>query len=56
MSNNGKCQNAPADIAQAIEQAEVIPDVLPSPDQFVSPKNPEPLRRAISASSVKPQD
>ena len=55
MSNNEKYENAPADIAEAIEQAEVIPDFLPPPDQLVSPKSPEPLRSAISASPVKQQ-
>ncbi len=28
-------ENAPAELAEAIEQAEVIPDFLPSPDQLV---------------------
>ena len=28
-------ENAPADIVDAIEQAEVIPDFLPPPDQLV---------------------
>ena len=35
MSNEKEYENAPADIAAAIEQAEVIPDFLLSPDQLV---------------------
>lgn len=35
MSSEKKYESAPADIAEAIEQAEVIPDFLPSPDQLV---------------------
>ena len=34
MSSEKKYESAPADIAEAIEQAEVIPDFLPSPDQL----------------------
>ena len=30
-----KYENAPAELAEAIEHAEVIPDFLPSPDQLV---------------------
>lgn len=55
MSNNEICENAPADIAEAIEQAEVIPDFLLAPDQLVLPQCPGPLRNAISASPVKQQ-
>ena len=55
MSNNKKYENAPADIAEAIEQAEVIPDFLPPPDQLVLSESPGPLRSAISASPVKQQ-
>ena len=35
MSNENEYESAPVDIAKAIEQAEVIPDFLPSPDQLV---------------------
>ena len=56
MSNNEKYENAPADIAEAIKQAEVIPDVLPSPDQLVPPESSGHLRKANSASPVKPQE
>ena len=35
MRSEENYENAPADIAKAIEQAEVIPDFLPSPDQLV---------------------
>ena len=35
MSSEKKYESAPVDIAEAIEQAEVIPDFLPSPDQLV---------------------
>ena len=35
MSSEKKYEGAPVDIAEAIEQAEVIPDFLPSPDQLV---------------------
>ena len=56
MSNNEKYENAPADIAEAIEQAEVIPDFLPPPDQLVPTESPGPLRNASSASSVKHQE
>lgn len=30
-----KYEDAPAELAEAIEQAEVIPDILPSPDRLV---------------------
>ena len=33
--NNKKYEQAPSDIAEAIEQAEVIADFLPPPDQLV---------------------
>lgn len=33
--NNNEYENAPADIVDAIERAEVIPDFLPPPDQLV---------------------
>ena len=33
--NNKKYEKAPSDIAEAIEQAEVIADFLPPPDQLV---------------------
>ena len=56
MSNNEKYENAPADIAEAIEQAEVVPDFLPAPDQLVPPESPGHLRNANSASPVKPQE
>ena len=35
MSSEKKYERAPAEIAEAIEQAEVIPDFLPPPDQLV---------------------
>ena len=35
MSSEKKYEDAPADLAEAIEQAEWIPDFLPSPDQLV---------------------
>ena len=38
MGSEKQYEDAPADIAEAIKQAEVIPDVLPSPDQLVHPK------------------
>ena len=56
MNNEKLYEDAPADIAEAIEQAEVVPDFLPAPDQLVQPESPGPLRRAISASPVKPQE
>ena len=56
MSNNEKYENAPADIAEAIEQAEVVPDFLPPPEQPLPPQRPGPLRSASSASSVKHQE
>ncbi len=34
MSKN-EYENAPADVADAIERAEVIPDFLPPPDQLI---------------------
>ena len=55
MSSEKKYEDAPADIAEAIEQAEAIPDFLPPPDQLVLPESPDHLRFAISASSVKRQ-
>ncbi|MDE2801194.1 MAG: CopG family transcriptional regulator [Gemmatimonadota bacterium] len=33
--NNKKYEQAPSDIAEAIEQAEIIEDFLPPPDQLV---------------------
>ena len=33
--SNAKYEKAPAEIADAIEQARIIPDFLPSPDQLV---------------------
>ena len=33
--NKKKYEQAPSDISEAIEQAEVIPDFLPPPDQLV---------------------
>ena len=35
MSKEKRYESAPADIAEAIEQAEVVADFLPSPDQLV---------------------
>ncbi|MXW80581.1 MAG: CopG family transcriptional regulator, partial [Gemmatimonadetes bacterium] len=35
MSKKRKYEQAPSDIAEAIEQAEVIRDFLPPPDQLV---------------------
>ena len=35
MSSEKKYESAPADIAEAIEQAEVVADFLPSPNQLV---------------------
>ena len=55
MSSEKQYEDAPADIAEAIEHAEVIPDVLPSPDQLVPPESPGHLRSTISASPVKRQ-
>ena len=55
MNSEKNYEDAPADIAEAIEQAEVVPDFLPAPDQLVPPESPGPLRRAISAPPVKPQ-
>ena len=56
MSSEKQYENAPADVAEAIEQAEVVPDFLPAPDQLVLPQSPGPVRSAISASPVKPQE
>ena len=53
MNSEKNYENAPADIAEAIEQAEAVPDFLPPPDQLVPPESPGHLRSAISASSVK---
>ena len=39
MNSEKNYENAPADLAEAIEQAEVIPDFLPSPDQLVLPES-----------------
>ena len=55
MNSEKNDENAPADIAEAIEQAEVIPDFLPAPDQLVLTESPGHLRSAISAPSVKRQ-
>ena len=35
MSKQKGYERAPADIAEAIEKAEIIPDFLPSPDQLI---------------------
>lgn len=35
MSKQKGDESAPADIAEAIEKAEIIPDFLPSPDQLI---------------------
>ena len=56
MNSEKNYENAPAPIAEAIEQAEVIPDFLPPPDQLVPPESPGPLRRTISASSMNRQE
>ena len=56
MSSEKQYENAPADIAEAIEQAEVVPDFLPAPEQLLPPQSPGPLRSASSASPVKPQE
>ena len=55
MSSEKQYEDAPADISEAIEQAEMIPDFLPAPDQLVLPESPGHFRSAISASSVKRQ-
>lgn len=34
MNGQKNYEDAPADVAEAIEHAEVIPDFLPSPDQL----------------------
>ena len=57
MSNNEKYENAPADIAEAIEQAEVIPDFLPPPEQLVLPRKSRTFtQRNFGIASVKPQE
>lgn len=56
MSSDKKYENAPADTAEAIEQAEVVPDFLPSPDQLVLTESSECPRSAIPAPSVKRQE
>ena len=53
MNSEKQYDDAPADIAEAIEQAEVVPDFLISPDQLALPEGPGHLRSAISASSVR---
>ena len=56
MSSEKQYEDAPADIAEAIEQAEVIPDVpAPHPTNSFYRKVPGHLRSAIPASSVKRQ-
>ena len=55
MNSEEKYENAPADIAEAIEQAEVVPDFLPPPEQPHPPQRPGPLRSTSSASPVKRQ-
>ena len=55
MSSEKPYEDAPADIAEAIEQAEVIPDVLHPTDQLLPPESSGHLRSAIPASSVKRQ-
>ena len=39
MNSEKNYENAPADIAEAIEQAEVVPDFLPAPDQLGLPNS-----------------
>ena len=55
MNSEKQYENAPADIAEAIEKAEVIPDFPPAPDQLVLPESPGNLTSASSASSVNRQ-
>ena len=55
MSSEKNDENAPADIAAAIEQAEVMPDFLPPPERPVPPENPGPHAAPISAAPVKRQ-
>lgn len=38
MNSEKNYENAPADIAEAIEHAEVVPDLLPAPGQLVPPE------------------
>ena len=47
MNSEKNYGNAPADIVEAIEQAEMVPDFLPAPDQLVPPEGLGPLRRPI---------
>lgn len=53
MSSEKKYESAPADIAQAIEQAEVIPDFLPSPDQLVLKEETVRVTLNLNRSSVE---
>ena len=39
MNSDKPYEDAPADIAEAIEHAEVVPDFLPAPDQLGLPKS-----------------
>ena len=52
MSSEKQYESAPVDIAEAIEQAEVIPDFLPSPDQLVLKEETVRVTLNLNRSSV----
>ena len=52
MSSEKKYENAPTDIAGAVEQAEVIPDFLPPPDQLVIKQETVRVTHNLNRSSV----
>jgi len=52
VSSEKKYEGAPADIAEAIEQAEVIPDFLPPPDQLVIKQETVRVTHNLNRSSV----
>ena len=52
MSSEKKYENAPADIAEAVAQAAVIPGFLPSPDQLVLKQETVRVTLNLNRSSV----
>lgn len=52
MNREKNYENASADIVEATEQAEIVPDFLPAPDQFGPPEGLGPLQRPIAHSDA----
>jgi predicted DNA binding CopG/RHH family protein len=53
MTNNIKYTNAPAEIAEALENVSALEDFLPSPDQLILKTEKEKITIAIDKNSLE---